>query len=68
MAMIMRTSVPMKNWTVTRTPRSTPTATGRRFRRTNSSSRQATTSGGTKAMPSMRWASTRLTSTKGEKP
>ena len=63
-----RTSVPMKNWTATNNPRTTPVATGRRRCRTRSSSRQATISGGIGAMPSIRWASVRLIRMNGEKP
>ena len=62
------TSVPTKNWRVTRSPSTMPAATGRARWRNSTSSRPAATSGGTKAIPSIRWASARLTSTKGENP
>ncbi len=59
------TSVPTKNWTVASTPRRSPTAAGRHRWRTSSSSRQSTTSGGTGANPSMRWASVTLDQDEG---
>ena len=45
-----------------------PVTHGRHRCRTSSSSRHSTSSGGTGANPSMRWASVRLTITKGENP
>ena len=67
-AQIRSTSVPMKNCSATKTPSRIPPITGRpRCVRTRLSS-TATISGGIAAMPSIRWASLRLTSTIGEKP
>ena len=58
----------MKNCTATRSPRIIPVVAGRRFWRTSISSRQATTRGGITPKPIMRWASVRLTNTRGENP
>ena len=67
-AQIKSTSVPMKNWSATKMPSKIPPTTGRpRWVRTRLS-RTATINGGIAAIPSIRWASFRLTSTIGEKP
>src|SRR5664280_1771966 len=63
-----RTSVPTKNSTTRSRPSTTPITTGLWREEVSSSSRHTTTSGGTTAQPSIRWASDRPTSTSGEKP
>ena len=53
---ITSSSVPVKNWSTNSPPSASPTARGERVRRQNSSSRHATTSGGTTRDVTMRCA------------
>ena len=69
MAMITRISVPMKNWRVTEQPEYHSGG----HRSASPSDQQLVEAGhdqaaGREAIPSIRWASARLTSTKGENP